>query len=113
MSGTASLFGVAAAALAYCYVGYPAAVAFVAALFPRGVKRHPIRPRVTVVVVAHDESETIGRRLRNLLALDYPSPILEIVVASDGSTDRMVEIARSFAAVRVVEFPVRRGKASV
>ena len=34
----------------------------------------------------------IGRRVENLLELDYPAEKLELVVASDGSTDRTHEI---------------------
>ena len=51
--------------------------------------------------------------MTNALALDYPAEPLEVIVASDGSTDRTVELARAAAAgdprVRVLDLP-RRGK---
>ncbi|HLF67832.1 MAG TPA: glycosyltransferase, partial [Gaiellaceae bacterium] len=75
-------------ALAWTHIGYPAAIGLLARVRPRPVAREETTPRVSVVVSAHDEEEVIGRRLENLLALDYPSERLEIVVASDGSTDR-------------------------
>ncbi len=54
-------------------------------------------PSVALVVSAHDEEDVIGRRLENLLELDYPPASLEIVVASDGSTDRTDEIVEEVA----------------
>ena len=49
-------------------------------------------PRVTVVIAAHDEEDVIERRLENLLALDYPAELLDVIVASDASTDRTDEL---------------------
>jgi cellulose synthase/poly-beta-1,6-N-acetylglucosamine synthase-like glycosyltransferase len=53
---------------------------------------------VTVIVAAHDEEDVIERRLDNLLALDYPRDRFEVVVASDGSTDRTDAIVEEYAA---------------
>jgi cellulose synthase/poly-beta-1,6-N-acetylglucosamine synthase-like glycosyltransferase len=50
----------------------------------------------------------IERRVRNLLALDYPRDKLEIVVTSDASTDRTEELAEA-AGARVIRNP-RGGK---
>ena len=70
-------------------------------------------PSVVLVVSAHDEEDVIARRVENLLALDYPHAQLEIVVASDGSTDRTDEIVEEIAAreprVRLLRCP-RAGK---
>src|SRR3546814_20310501 len=52
-------------------------------------------PAITVVVAAHDEERTIGARVRNLLAQDYPATRLKVLVVSDGSGDRTAEEARS------------------
>ena len=69
-------------------------------------------PTVAVVVAVYNEERVIQRRLKNLLALDYPRDRLRIVVASDGSTDRTVEIARRYASDGVVALALpRRGKA--
>jgi cellulose synthase/poly-beta-1,6-N-acetylglucosamine synthase-like glycosyltransferase len=68
---------------------------------------------VTVVVAAHDEEAVIERRLENLLALDYPPEQLEIVVASDASSDRTDELVEAVASreprVRLLACP-RGGK---
>ena len=54
----------------------------------RRVLSEEVTPSVTVVVAAWNEEDVIERRLANLLELDYPAEKLEIVVASDASTDR-------------------------
>jgi cellulose synthase/poly-beta-1,6-N-acetylglucosamine synthase-like glycosyltransferase len=93
-----TLFWGSLGALAWTHLGYPVAAAALARLRPRPVRKEEITPDVTVVVAAHDEEDVIGLRVENLLALDYPSESLEIVVASDGSTDRTDEIVEEVAA---------------
>jgi glycosyltransferase involved in cell wall biosynthesis len=68
---------------------------------------------VSLIVAAHDEEDVIARRVDNLLALDYPADKLEIVVASDASSDRTDELVEGIAAresrVRLIQAP-RGGK---
>lgn len=115
-----ALFWIAVAALGYTFVGYPLLVWALARLRPRPVRRGREQPPVTVLVAAYNEAANISRRIENCLALDYPAERLEIVVASDGSTDATVEIARRHErpagpgpAVRVIAYPWRRGKPCV
>ena len=100
-------------ALAWTHAGYPAAMGVLARLRPRPVRKAEITPSVALIVSAHDEEAVIGRRVENLLALDYPAERLEIVVASDGSTDRTDAIVGEIAAreprVRLLRCP-REGK---
>ncbi len=116
----AALFWTAVGALVYTFVGYPALVWSIARLRPRPVRRAPIEPTVSVLIVAHNEAAVIAARIENCLALDYPREQLEIVVASDGSTDATVAVARQYEsssrpgpAVRVIAYPWWRGKPSV
>jgi glycosyltransferase involved in cell wall biosynthesis len=108
-----SLFWVSAGALAWTHAGYPLAAAGLARLRPRPVRREDETPEVTVVVAAHDEESVIARRLENLLALDYPPERLDVVVASDGSTDgtdaAVEAVAERDARVRLLARP-REGK---
>jgi cellulose synthase/poly-beta-1,6-N-acetylglucosamine synthase-like glycosyltransferase len=99
------------AALAWTHVGYPAAAAVAARIAPKPVRRKDILPTVTIVVAAHNEEDVIGRRVENLLQLDYPTGDVGIVVASDASTDRTHEIVREIAArePRVVLLECPRG----
>jgi len=100
-------------ALAWTHAGYPVTMAVLARLCPRPVRRQDITPSVDVVVSAHDEEDVIARRVENLLALDYPPELCQIVVASDGSTDRTDEIVEKIASreprVRLLRCP-REGK---
>jgi cellulose synthase/poly-beta-1,6-N-acetylglucosamine synthase-like glycosyltransferase len=62
-------------------------------------------PTVTLIVPAYDEEEVIAAKVANALALDYPRERLQIVVASDGSTDATAERARAAGADLVLELP--------
>lgn len=105
-------FWVSAIFLVYVFAGYPALLFMLAKLRGRPHWRQPIEPNVSLVVAAHNEERFIGRKILNCLELDYPREKLEIIVASDGSSDRTAEIARSFEAqgLRVVESGERWGK---
>lgn len=101
--------------LVYQYVGYPILLALLAWLRPapeRGSYDDESLPSVTLIISAYNEEEVLERKLENAVALDYPKDRLEIVVVSDGSTDRTVEIARAFEDRGVVlhEYTVNRGK---
>jgi len=114
------LFWFALAVLVYTFVGYPALVWLLGRLMPRAVQRGAIEPPVTVLIAAYNEAESIAGRIENCLELDYRPDRLEIVIASDGSTDGTVDVARRYErpafpgpAVRVLAYPWRRGKPSV
>jgi hypothetical protein len=68
-------------------------------------------PTVSLIVAAHNEEEAIAGRVANALALDYPRDRLEVIVASDGSSDETVERARG-AGASVLDLP-RLGKVRV
>ncbi|HEY0174071.1 MAG TPA: glycosyltransferase family 2 protein [Pyrinomonadaceae bacterium] len=106
------VFWASAAALAYTYVGYPALVWAVSRLRPRAVRRGPVEPAVTVIITAYNEERDLAAKLDNTLALDYPEDKLEVLVASDCSSDRTDDIARSYAArgVRLHRQAERLGK---
>jgi len=122
LTGSDGLFAVVTlgsfALLAYAYVGYPALLWLLGKVSRARPTRagEPTRwPSISIIVSAYNEEQVIGDRLRNLLGLDYPPDRLEILVGSDGSTDRTAAIVEACAggAVRLVAFDERRGKASV
>jgi glycosyltransferase involved in cell wall biosynthesis len=84
-------------ALAWAHAGYPLAATAAARLRGRPVRKRRETPAVSVIVAAHDEEAVIERRLENLLALDYPQERLEVVVASDASTDGTDDLVERFA----------------
>ena len=101
-----------AAALLYTYAGYPLLLVIVSGLRRRDIKRGKFEPLVTVIVTAYNEQRDLAAKLENTLGLDYPRELMEIIVASDCSSDRTDEIAREFAeqGVRLVRQPHRLGK---
>ena len=93
----AILFWLCAAAMAYVYVGYPLLLFLVSRVVRRRVAKAAITPTVTMVIAAYNEEQAIAKKLENSLALDYPADKLDILVASDGSTDATNRIVSEFA----------------
>lgn len=113
MTAVAVLFWICAALIVYTQVGYALLLALIAALTRRarrpGGRWHGVLPHVSVIVAAYNEQDGIARRVANLHDLDYPRELLEIIVASDGSTDSTAAHARAAGAQIVLELP-RGGK---
>jgi len=110
-------FWAAVGFVAYVYIGYPVLIGALARLRPRPVRTGPVTPTITVLIAACDEEARIAAKIENCLALDYPAERLDIIVVSDGSTDRTASIVATYASrlpgrVTLIEFPERRGKAS-
>ncbi len=102
------VFWIAVALIVYAHAGYPVLLWLLSRLTRPGAPAvEPPRslPTVSLIVAAYDEDEVIARRLENLLALDYPRELLELIVVSDGSSDATAEVARAAGADIVVERP--------
>ena len=101
MIGIAVTFWVSLLAISYAYVGYPAILWLVSRFGGLGEKSPAGQgtqlPSVTLIVSAYNEETVIGEKIENALSLDYPRELLEIVIVSDGSTDRTGEIVLKFA----------------
>lgn len=107
------IFWLAIAVPIYTYIGYPIVLLLLRLVIHRGVKKAPIEPFVSLLIPAYNEGDVIEKKIHNSLELDYPADRLEIVIASDGSKDETVEIARRFETgdrIRVLAYPVNRGK---
>jgi cellulose synthase/poly-beta-1,6-N-acetylglucosamine synthase-like glycosyltransferase len=96
----AAAFWVSLLAIAYAYVGYPAVLWLLSRFRPPavwdGTGPDTSLPSVTLIVSAFNEEQVIGQKIENALSLDYPKGLLEIVVVSDGSSDRTCEIVLGF-----------------
>ena len=111
----------------YVWVVYPLLVFVLAFLFPfrrgsseRRYERKSERtsdPSVTIIIAVHNEQQKIAAKLGDCLDLLYPRDRLDILVASDGSTDRTEEIVRRFAAddsrIQWLQNESRLGKSGV
>jgi glycosyltransferase involved in cell wall biosynthesis len=98
----------------YAYAGYPCALMVLSLFRDRPVRRSRAwdrPPRVSFIITVHDEEARIREKIENTLGQDYAPEALEIIVASDCSTDGTDEIVRSYSSrVRLVRAPERRGK---
>jgi glycosyltransferase involved in cell wall biosynthesis len=95
----------------YAYAGYPCALMALTLFRDRPVKKAAITPRISFVIAAHNEEQRIAEKIENTLRQDYPADAMEIIVASDCSTDRTDDVVRSFGRrVLLVRSRERRGK---
>ena len=97
------LFWSSIAFLFYAYGGFALLVGFVGLVRRRRVRKLPITPSVTLIIAAYNEEEVIAERLDNALAMDYPRERLQILVASDGSTDGTDDIVARVSKMFEVE----------
>src|SRR6202050_1176701 len=110
--GTTVFLCICCGLLTYVYILYPLLVRTLATRFGVRVERRPEWRRVTVIVTAYNEQNCIRAKLDNLAALNYPPDLVDILVASDGSSDSTEEIAANYDArrIRVLRVEGRRGK---
>ncbi|HET8955990.1 MAG TPA: glycosyltransferase family 2 protein [Solirubrobacterales bacterium] len=119
----AILFWLSSGLLVYTHLGYPLALRLLLLLRPssaggddredspgRGSPRSETgpaagAPSVSLVIPAYDEQEVIAAKVANALALGYPREKLQVIVASDGSSDATAERARAAGADLVLELP--------
>jgi biofilm PGA synthesis N-glycosyltransferase PgaC len=105
----------AAALILYTYFGYPAWLWVRSRWRSRSLESAPFTPLISVVMVVRNEEQFLRRKLQNLLQLDYPCELSQILVVSDGSTDGTETILREYAQdprVIVLLNHLPRGKAS-
>ncbi|HLE52964.1 MAG TPA: glycosyltransferase family 2 protein [Anaerolineales bacterium] len=105
------LFWGALTLIFYGYVIFPLLVWLYGLIRHRPYKSAEITPHVSVIIAAHNEAGSIAARLDNLLALEYPRDHLEVLIASDGSTDDTDAIVRSYTnrGITLLALP-RQGK---
>src|SRR5260370_26359771 len=96
-----SIFGVCLALVAYVYVGYPIFVWVLSWFVPHEIPREEYLPYISLIIPAHNEERRIRQKLENTLKLDYPQDRLEIIVASDSSTDRTAHTAPDAAPPKI------------
>jgi glycosyltransferase involved in cell wall biosynthesis len=96
----------------FSYFGYPLSLTLFSIVYTKKIIRTPITPMVTLIITAFNEEKRIRGKLENTMRLEYPRGKLQIIIASDGSTDKTHEIVREFADCGVIlfEVPDRKGK---
>lgn len=98
----------------YVYAGYPLLVYLLGLVSPKKLDRREFEPFVSLVITAFNEERDIRRKLENTLSIKYPPEKLEVIVASDCSTDGTDEIVGEFSSrgVQLLRQSERRGKTS-
>jgi len=101
------IFFILIAIILYVYIGYPLILQLLSS-FGKTIEKENIFPIVTLFIPAHNEAEVIRQKIENSLNLDYPRKKLEIIVASDGSTDGTGDIVREYAEIGVLFFESKK-----
>ena len=94
--------------LFYVYLGYSILVFVIGRLCNYRVRKQNINPSATLIIAAFNEEKNIAAKIENTLQLNYPSSQLEVIIASDGSTDATEDIVSKFG-ITLLQLP-RRGK---
>jgi len=98
----------------YGYFGYPLSLLFVSLLKSNNkrVINPDYYPYVTLIITAYNEEKRIEKKIENTISLNYPKHNLQIIVASDGSTDKTNDIIKRYNdyGIELLEIAERRGK---
>src|SRR5258708_1040989 len=107
-----SFFWGAFICIAYVYVGYPLLLMAWTKLGPRGIKKGPQEPTVSMVIVMHNERKHVHAKIQNCFELDYPPDKFQVIVSLDAPTDGTDSLVRDYAkrGVDVVYCGTRKGK---
>ena len=109
------LFWACVGLILYTYILFPALIFLRGLIWNRPYKNEELvpPPSVSVIIAAYNEEKAIGDKLDNVLSVDYPKDRLEVVVASDGSTDNTNAIIQRYqgSGVKLISLP-RVGKAA-
>ena len=107
------IFWAGAALIVYAYVFYAGLLAVLRRLAPpRPTRTGDHLPTISIIIAAYNEERAIEHRIKNCLALDYPAEKLQILIASDGSSDRTNELAQTLVSdqVQLLKLSPRQGK---
>ena len=106
-----TLFWLSLAGIVITYFVFPALLVLRGRWMPRPCRARDVTPRISVLIAAYNEAHGIRQRIDNLFAQDYPADGLEVIIASDGSTDGTDQIVQSIddPRVKVLSLP-RQGK---
>lgn len=86
------LFWLCFAQIAYAYFGYAIWLLVLVRLNRRPILGEPIKPTVSIIIAAKNEEANLPIKLANLSLLDYPREKLQMIIVSDGSTDRTASV---------------------
>lgn len=94
----------------YSYAIYPLLLAFLSIFIKRKIQKAECTPALSVVICAYNEEKNIRTKIENTLALRYPEDKCQIIIVSDGSTDKTDEIIQEYPRIQFKRPPARGGK---
>ena len=108
------IFTISVFAIFYSYFGYPLSLYIISLIRKIRHEKKIIYPDVSIIITAFNEKERIREKIENTLSIVYPKDKIEIIIASDGSTDGTNEIISSYAGKGICFLPIpsRGGKES-
>jgi glycosyltransferase involved in cell wall biosynthesis len=109
-----SIFWLSAFMIFFAYIGYPFSLKLLLAFRRYKPAKRYITPSITFIISAYNEEKRIREKIENTLDVDYPRSRMQVIVVSDGSTDRTNAIIREYEkeGVELIELRERRGKES-
>lgn len=97
MTPAAIVFLISSSLAGYVLIGYPVLLALLARYFGKPPVKRELAESVSVIIAVRNGERWLSAKLDSVFGLHYPADKLEVIVVSDGSTDRTEEIARSWA----------------
>ncbi|MCK5127035.1 MAG: glycosyltransferase family 2 protein [candidate division Zixibacteria bacterium] len=106
------LFWLAGFMIFWTYFGYLIALKLIVSVRARKVNKEDITPPISIIITAYNEEMRIAKKLDNTLNINYPVDKTEIIVVSDGSTDKTDDIVKSYSdrGVKLLRIEGRNGK---
>lgn len=97
MTADMVVFGFSVLLIVYVLFGYPLLLKLWPGKRIQIFASEPAQYRsVSVILPVRDGERWIQQKLESIFSLDYPQDLLQIIVVSDGSTDRTEEIVRGY-----------------
>lgn len=98
----------------YIYAGYPSLLKVLSYRKKQCKETREYMPTVTIIIAAHNEEQVIEKKIENILSQDYPKDKLQIIIASDASSDRTNKIVKNYFKndIELYEQKVHRGKSA-
>jgi glycosyltransferase involved in cell wall biosynthesis len=96
----------------FSYFGYPLSLYIIGMFIDRKCSKKSYFPYVTLIITVYNEQKRLQKKIENTLDLLYPKDKLQIIVASDGSTDDTNRIAEGYrkSGIEVLDIQIRGGK---
>ena len=108
------IFLLSIAVIFHAYFGYPLSLYVIGRISSKTHLKYSYYPNVTMIITAFNEEKRILKKIENTLKINYPADKFQVIVASDGSTDRTNDIAFSFRdkGIELLDIQTRAGKES-